>query len=181
MARVAARAILELLRRADGQYFGEQVTQLEHALQCAHLARISGADDELVIAALLHDIGHLLEPAGVVGIAGHNRLGSDYLRDAGFSNRVCSLVAGHVDAKRYLTAVNPEYYARLSDASKQTLAQQGGPMSAGEIQAFENDPLLREKLRLRVWDEQAKVPGLTVATLETYAELFGREDDSATT
>src|SRR5690348_578212 len=99
--------IMELLKTAgQSAYFGEPVTQLEHALQCAQLARDSGGDTEMIIAALLHDIGHLLEEEGVhhetVGVIDHDAVGARYLRDRGFSDRVAQLVSGHVAAKRYL-------------------------------------------------------------------------------
>src|SRR5262249_13143707 len=102
--------ILGLLREAQGQYFGEPVTQLEHALQCAQLAVSSGAADELVLAALLHDVGHLLEDGDEAGVIAHDQVGAQWLRKLGVSERVADLVAGHVQAKRYLTATNPAYY-----------------------------------------------------------------------
>lgn len=157
-------------------YFGEPVTQLEHALQCAQLARDSGADEEMVIAALLHDIGHLLEEEGVhheeVGVIDHDAAGARYLRDRGFSARVAALVGGHVEAKRYLTRTNPLYFVRLSPASVTTLKLQGGPMTAEQAAVFESDPLRDEKLRLRAWDETAKLPGCTVPPLSSYRELL---------
>jgi putative nucleotidyltransferase with HDIG domain len=167
--------ILALLSQAQSQYFGEPVTQLEHALQCAHMARIAKADDEMVLAALLHDIGHLLAPNGELGAPDHDRAGADYLRDQGFSGRVVALIAGHVEAKRYLTATDASYAERLSEASRQTLRLQGGPMSAEEAAAFESAPLFREKLQLRVWDERAKTPGLFVEGVEFYRPLLEQQ------
>src|SRR5262245_13473590 len=140
MMNTKVEHVLNLLQLAQGEYFGEPVTQLEHALQCAQLARSSGADDELVIAALLHDIGHLIAEGDETGSPDHDRIGANYLRQLGFSARVVELIAGHVQAKRYLTATNPDYFARLSGASKQTLAAQGGPMSPAEVESFEWDP-----------------------------------------
>lgn len=165
-------SFLALLENAQSEYFGEPVTQLEHALQCAWLARAAGADDEMVIAALLHDIGHLIVEGGVLGSPDHDQEGAAYLRRFGFSDRVLELVAGHVQAKRYLTATNPDYFARLSDVSKQTLIDQGGPMSPVECEAFAQDPLLTDKLRLRSWDERAKLPNLEVAGLDSYRPLL---------
>lgn len=118
--------LLELVGDAHGDYFGEPITQLEHALQCAYLAHVSGADDELVAAALLHAIGHLIAD-GDIGAPDHDAIGAAYLRQLSCSDRVADLVAGHVQAKRYLTAVKPEYYGHLSDASKQTLASRAVP------------------------------------------------------
>lgn len=167
--------ILSLLREAHGEYFGEPVTQLDHALQCAQLAAASGADDDLVLAALLHDVGHLLEEGDEAGVIAHDHVGAHWLRGLGVGERVADLVGGHVQAKRYLTATNPAYYDRLSDASRLTLSRQGGPMSGDEAGAFEQDPLFAQKLRLRSWDEQAKVPGMTVAALDSYRELLERQ------
>ena len=163
-----------LLEGAQDEYFGEAVTQLEHALQCAHLAREAGADEEMVTAALLHDIGHLIAEGGEIGTPDHDRAGAAYLSQVGFGERVVQLVSGHVEAKRYLTATNPDYCDRLSEASKQTLAQQGGPMSQAEAEAFEADPLFVEKLRLRSWDERAKMPGWTGDGLSYYRPILER-------
>jgi phosphonate degradation associated HDIG domain protein len=174
----AGGEILRLLREGGGQaYYGESVTQLEHALQSAQLARDAGADDDVVTAALLHDIGHLLDTGRLherLGVIDHDRAGADFLRTRGFPEKIVSLVEGHVQAKRYLVATNPAYAAKLSPSSTATLELQGGPMSAGEAAAFERDPLFRDNLRLRAWDEQAKVPGAKCAPLEDYEALIAR-------
>lgn len=174
----AGGEILTLLRESGRQaYYGEPVTQLEHALQSAQLARDAGAGDDVVVAALLHDIGHLLDDGRLheqLGVIDHDRAGADFLRTRGFPEKIVSLVEGHVDAKRYLVATNPAYAARLSPASVETLKLQGGPMSAEESAAFERDPLFRDKLRLRSWDEQAKIPGAACAPLKDYAALIAR-------
>lgn len=170
--------VMDLLgRSASSAYFGEPVTQLEHALQSAQLARDSGSLDDMVIAALLHDIGHLLEAEGArkqeeVGVINHDDIGAEYLLERGFSPLVAELVRGHVDAKRYLTATNAGYARRLSEASAATLVLQGGPMNDAEVAAFQEDPLLADKLRLRSWDEQAKKVGWQVAPLESYRALL---------
>ena len=174
----AADQVIALFAGAgDGNYFGERVTQLEHALQCAHLAAQSGASGETVLAALLHDAGHLLDSDAserhpVLGVLRHEKLGADWLRSLGFSERVLELVGSHVDAKRYLTYANPAYRERLSEASQETLRLQGGPMTGGEAEAFRADPLFEDKLRIRSWDDQAKAPGLEVPGLESYRPLI---------
>lgn len=173
----SARAAIELLEAGGGSvYHGEAVTQLEHALQCASCAQRAGADDELTLAALLHDVGHLLgdEADEEIGVVAHDATGAAWLRELGFSERLVALVAGHVDAKRYLVATNPDYFARLSETSLRTLELQGGPMSADEARAFESDPFFRDKLRLRSWDEQAKIPGAEVPPLRTYYGALAR-------
>ncbi|WP_460951063.1 phosphonate degradation HD-domain oxygenase [Pseudomonas marginalis] len=157
-------------------YIGEPVSQLEHMSQAAQLAMAEGVDDEVVLAAFFHDIGHLCGQGGEnmdgYGVVSHERLGADYLRRAGFSERMAKLVEYHVQAKRYLTFVQPDYYARLSEASRRTLVYQGGVMSAEEARAFEQDPLCALSLRMRHWDEQAKgvnVPVLDVEVLKVKA------------
>ena len=158
-------------------YYGEPVTQLEHALQCAQLAEQAGADDETVVAALLHDIGHLLPPEVATGYmdgygtVDHEKLGADFLREQGFSEKVAQLIENHVNAKRYLVYKHPDYFARLSEASVKTLEFQGGPMKAGEALAFETNPYFKGILRLRAWDEQAKIPGLTTPGINYYLAI----------
>lgn len=163
-------------------YFGEPVTQLEHALQCAQLAEQNGADRETVVAAFLHDIGHLLPPeltGGYMdgyGTVDHERLGADFLRQRGFSEKVAQLIENHVNAKRYLVYKNPDYFARLSEASLRTLAFQGGPMTTDEAAAFERHPYFREILQVRGWDEQAKLPGLPTRDVGYYLTLLNEGD-----
>ncbi len=160
---------------ADEQYFGEAVTKLEHALQCAWHAEQAGADEELVLAALLHDIGHLFdEDSSIrdtrVGVVNHDETGARLLLERGFSQRLARLVGGHVDAKRYLTATNASYLDRLSPASLETLRLQGGPMEAEAAGRFAQDPDLKDILRLRMWDETAKDPEWRGPGLEAYRD-----------
>ncbi len=170
--------LLNLLA-TDGlqEYSGEPVSQLEHALQCANQAQLAGADRETIIAALFHDIGHLCADENTkqmdgYGIESHEQIGAQYLRKQGFSNKICQLVLGHVEAKRYLIAKHTDYYEQLSEASKQTLARQGGQMSPLEVLIFEKDPLFKEKIQMRLWDEQAKIKDLAVPNLDTYRSLI---------
>lgn len=168
----AALAVAELFalcrQQAGADYIGEAVSHLEHMAQAAELARDEGADDELILAAFCHDVGHFCAPLtpdsrmGDLGRQGHERVGAHWLHGLGFSSRLCALVAGHVEAKRYLCVREPGYLAALSLASRQTLDWQGGPMSEAEASAFERDPLCAAILRLRRWDEAAKVPGRPV-------------------
>ncbi len=146
----------------DADYIGEPVSQLEHMSQAASLAEAEGYDDEVVLAAFFHDIGHLCADAEEVesmdgmGNVDHERLGADYLLERGFSERVANLVQGHVIAKRYLTYKYPDYYNRLSDASKATLEFQGGVMTAAEAAEFELNQDAELIIRLRYWDDMAK-------------------------
>ena len=150
-------------------YIGEPVSQIEHMSQAAQLAWAQGYDDEVVLAAFFHDIGHICAKTannmGGYGVISHELLGARYLRDQGFSERIAKLVEYHVQAKRYLTLRQPGYYALLSEASLRTLGYQGGVMSDAEADAFEQDPLCALSLRMRVWDEQAKAMNVPLIDL----------------
>ena len=165
--------LFALYERYGAEAYGEEVTQTEHMVQSAQLAEREGYDDEVVLAAFLHDVGHLYASAvadkvGEYGATEHAQLGSDYLRQRGFSDRLTRLIENHVRAKRYLTFAQPGYYDELSEASRQTLALQGGPMNAAEAQAFEQDELFALSLRMRHWDEAAKETGRPVTDLSEY-------------
>ena len=157
-------------------YFGEPVSQLEHALQAAHYAERENAPPWLVVAALLHDIGHLLhdlpEHIADLGIdSRHEDLGHFWLAQY-FGPEITAPVRMHVDAKRYLCATDPEYLKLLSPASVQSLQLQGGPFTEEEARAFEQKPFAREAVRLRRWDDLAKVPGMLVPDLEHYRAMI---------
>jgi len=172
--------VMFLLQDSGGeQYYGEAVTKLQHAEQCAWHAQQSGADEELILASLLHDIGHVLETSETIrsemfGVVNHDEIGENWLRERGFSERLAKLVGGHVDAKRYLTATNAAYTERLSPASKETLRLQGGPMDRACAEAFSQEPELRDMLRLRSWDELAKDPECQCPALSSYREMLLR-------
>ncbi|MBA6110109.1 HD domain-containing protein [Pseudomonas asiatica] len=156
-------------RHGSDDYIGEAITQLEHMSQAAQLAIAEGFDDEVVLAAFFHDIGHLCggdASMGGYGVVSHERIGAEYLRRSGFGERMARLVQYHVEAKRYLTLRQPGYYQRLSEASRRTLEYQGGVMSEDEADVFERDPLFEVSLRMREWDEQAKVVGVAVIDLD---------------
>lgn len=142
-------------------YIGESVSQLEHMSQAAQQAMDEGYDDEVVLAAFFHDIGQICaqhaESMGGYGNKEHEELGYTYLLQKGFSLRMAELVRSHVDAKRYLCYKYPGYYDELTEASKKTLGYQGGPMSAEEATAFETHPDFALYIKLREWDDRAKV------------------------
>jgi putative nucleotidyltransferase with HDIG domain len=145
-------------------HYGESMDQVQHAVQAARLAVAEDAPDEVVLAAFLHDIGHLLVNEVPVSqrddaIYRHQVLGADYLRGLGFGERLADLVERHVDGKRYLTAVDPRYRETLSAASIESLVFQGGPMTDVEVAAFERLADYDLHLRLRHWDDEAKDPG----------------------
>jgi 2-amino-1-hydroxyethylphosphonate dioxygenase (glycine-forming) len=172
-----AQALAGLQAGGDRGYIGEPVSQLEHALQCAQLARGASAAPAEVVAALFHDIGHLVAPAGTremdgLGIVEHEEIGARWLAGLGFKPEVCALVASHVAAKRYLALRKAGYHAALSAASRGTLTFQGGPMTDAEASEFQADPLFASKVRLRMWDEAAKQEGLAVPPLAAYTGLI---------
>ena len=169
-------ALFDLYGRIGGLRYGEDVSQLEHALQTAHHARLDGAPDDLVAAALLHDVGHMMQKAGEDaadrGIdAQHEQIGAGFLARA-FGPEVTEPVRLHVAAKRYLAAREAGYLERLSAASLQSLALQGGPMSEAEAEAFLAAPYAQAAVRLRRYDEQGKDPGAQIADLAAYEQLL---------
>jgi [1-hydroxy-2-(trimethylamino)ethyl]phosphonate dioxygenase len=162
--------------KGHAAYFGEAVSQIAHALQTAHLAETAGASNALIVAALLHDVGHLLhglsESIDQAGVdARHEDGGAAWLAKR-FGPSVVDPVRLHVAAKRFLCATEPRYLDQLSPASLRSLALQGGPMNPAEIGAFQAEPFHLEAVALRRWDDHAKVPGLYVPGLEHYRQLL---------
>lgn len=154
--------IIELYLNKGLENYGENCTQLEHALQCAQLALNEKQDSELVLAAFLHDIGHLLDhdidAMGGHGSLYHEESGAKFLAKLGFSERITEVVSNHVKCKRYLAFINPEYLKRLSDASKHTLNFQCGPMTNNEAIEFEKDSYFLDSLIIRKYDDTGKLP-----------------------
>lgn len=172
--------VVTLYERWGADGYDEQVSQVEHALQTAALAGAAGAGPELVAAALLHDVGHLLDlevsggsPALAEHDKGHESTGSHYLSPL-FPPSVTGPIALHVRAKRYRCAVDEHHQARLSPGSRRSLRRQGGPMSVAEAAAFERNPGFGAAVALREWDDRAKIEGLGVAPLSSYHELLCR-------
>ena len=138
--------------------YGEDITQTQHAVQCATLAQRAGAAPELITAALLHDIGHLLEEISKEhGNFRHDRVGADALA-ADFGPQVSEPVRLHAQAKRYLCTTETGYHDTLSEASKYSLQKQGGLMTAEEVQQFEQQPYFAAAIQLRRWDDHGKDP-----------------------
>jgi phosphonate degradation associated HDIG domain protein len=163
-------------RRGSDAYFGESVSMKDHALQAAYFAQQGAAPTALVVAALLHDVGHLLDnvPDDIedwTADAHHEELGSRWLAQR-FRPEVSEPVRLHVAAKRYLCATDPQYFETLSTASVHTLKLQGGLLAAHEIAAFEAQPYFRQAVRVRRWDDQGKVAGLSTPSLEDYTALI---------
>ena len=165
-------------RRGAGQYSGEPVTQLEHALQTAHLAEQSEAGTELITACLLHDLGHLLNEQGETpslrGIDDtHQYYALPFLRGL-FSESVLEAIKLHVDAKRYLCRVRPEYHHKLSGDSKRSLQLQGGVFSAEQAAAFIGLPGAKDAVMLRQWDDLAKQDGWRTPPLVHFLDIAAR-------
>ena len=155
-------------------YYDEEITQLEHAVQGAALARLQGGDSADITAALLHDVGHFLMQSQAKDKRFHDRdlkheiVGANWLARA-FCPQMTEPVRLHVPAKRYLCAVDPGYRARLSDGSKISLVKQGGPMSEAKAKEFSALPGCDAAVRLRRIDDQAKVVGLAIGPIEDFA------------
>jgi predicted HD phosphohydrolase len=154
-------------------YGGEPVDQLAHALQAAGQALAEEADDELVIAALLHDVGRARSVLDRYPEMGHDAAGELFLRDE-LGERVAWLVGQHAEAKRYLVTTDPAYFARLTGPSVASLAVQGGPMTDAEVDQFRRHPWWKDAVRLRSWDDEAKIPDAPVPAIDTLLPIHAR-------
>lgn len=168
--------LFNYMEKRGQSFYDEVVTQLEHALQCAALARRNSASPEQITSALLHDIGHFILDEYNADInfldidLNHEEIGAKYLEPF-FSDSVTTPIRLHVPAKRYLCTVDTTYYDGLSDASKRSLKVQGGLMFDEEQQDFEKIPHYQDALTLRKWDDLAKVRDLETDGLETYSKI----------
>ncbi len=168
-------------RRGAEEYLGEPVSMAEHMLQGAWLAEADGAPDELVAAALLHDIGHYTSEFGTyspddVEDKHHDEAGAEVLAPF-FPPVITECVRLHVAAKRYLCATDPSYFSKLSPASVHSLSLQGGPMNAAEAAEFRKNPFHGEAVRVRLWDEGGKVAGMRTRAFRDYEALLQRVVD----
>jgi len=159
-------------------YSGEPVTQLQHALQSGALAEEAGANDELVAAAFLHDLGHLLNLQGATpterGIDDlHQYFALPFLR-AVLPDAVLEPIRLHVDAKRCLCAIDDAYFDQLSADSVRSLQLQGGIFSRDEAEAFLEKPYAQDALRLRKWDDRAKEENRATPDIEHYLAVVER-------
>lgn len=174
---IADEIIALFNKYGNEDYDGEPISQKSHMIQCAMLAMGEG-EIELTIGAFLHDIGHLLkheqntESMGSFGVVNHEGIGAAYLRERGFSNRICAIVANHVAAKRYLVATDKTYAAKLSGASQETLKWQGGPLSDKEVKAFKNHSWFADIIKVRLWDEKAKDENVPLLPISFFHKLI---------
>jgi len=170
MTGIADRLLDALARSGARRYGGEVVSELEHALQCAELARENAADEELQLACLLHDVGRYAIDQSA---RGHHEVGADLLAPW-VPERVAWCVRMHADAKRYLCATEAAYVDRLSPGSRHTLRLQGGVMSADDAARFARHRWAADAVALRRWDDEAKVVGKSTRTLGEWAALVRR-------
>jgi len=182
MTTMADRLLDAMARSAAGRYAGQAVSELEHALQCADLAREGGADEELQLACLLHDAGRYAVDQALVsdttettrvgpGARGHHEVGAELIAPW-VPERVAWSVRMHADAKRYLCATEPEYFERLSAVSRHTLRLQGGVMSASDATRFAEHRWVRDAVSLRRWDDEAKIVGKKTWSLQDWSPLL---------
>jgi predicted HD phosphohydrolase len=173
MTAPGACDLVGLFAESGQRAYGESVTQLAHALQCADLARRDRADDEVVVAALLHDVGHFVEHGAEEPGRHHGSDGAALVR-AFVPSRVAWLIEHHVVAKRYLCTVDARYVDELSPASQRSYLRQGARLEPDEQLALETVPWFADALRVRRWDDAAKVPGMGCPPLIDYASLLER-------
>jgi phosphonate degradation associated HDIG domain protein len=155
-------------------YGGERISQTEHALQCAMLAEAAGESEAIVVAALLHDIGHLLISESKDDDMRHQEVAAQALAES-LPEDVIEPIRLHVAAKRYLCSVDDNYWAGLSPASKESLELQGGPFDDRQAAQFARNPHAQTAVRVRQYDDQAKVVGLNTPPLRHYLEMVGRQ------
>lgn len=159
-------------RRGHEEYLGEPVTMAEHMLQGAHFAEQQGESDEIIVATLLHDVGHFTSEFGMFSMDDtedrwHEDAGASILQTF-FPSIVVDCVRYHVAAKRYLCATNSSYFEQLSSASVHSLQLQGGPMNTAEVVEFEKNPNLQAIVKVRLFDDQGKVPNMEINPFSYY-------------
>lgn len=169
-------------RRGGEEYLGEPVTMAEHMLQGAHFAEQAGEAEAIIVAALLHDIGHFTSEFGTFSMNDvedrhHEEAGAAVL-ERFFPSLVTDCVRHHVAAKRYLCAARPAYFEQLSEASVHSLNLQGGPMSAEEVAEFETNPNCESIVRVRYYDDMGKQAGLATKSFSDYAPMVQRIVDA---
>jgi len=171
--------LIALFEAYGVEKYDENISQTEHAVQCALLAQLNNASDELVAAALLHDVGHLLQLQGNNGNADfsqddlHENLGARFLSST-FGPQVTQPILFHVQAKRYLCSAIPSYQTELSEGSKRSLELQGGPMSGDESAGFLQNEYFQDAVNIRTWDDLAKVENVISGQFADFVPLLKR-------
>ena len=178
MMHSATEHVIRLFeQRGQGRYGSEQVSQLQHALQCAVFAKRQGAGSAMIVAALLHDLGHIIDHQAMPESDdqnlddAHEQRAYQWIK-SNFGKSVADPVRLHVAAKRYLCTVEPEYLTKLSPASLKSFHDQGGLMSQSQIDDFRDEPFAFEAVELRRWDDLAKDPTMQTPTIDDFAPLL---------
>lgn len=175
----AVDEVFALFERFGASTYDEQVTLTEHCVQTAALAVDAGANDELIGASLMHDVGHFLlarrrgHEDFISEDWAHDRIAAEWLRPR-FGDAIADVVGAHVDAKRWLCHTEPTYFEQLSPASVASLAVQGGPFTSHDALAFEAQPFSEAAVQLRRWDDHGKLAGLVVQPLESFEPILRR-------
>jgi 2-amino-1-hydroxyethylphosphonate dioxygenase (glycine-forming) len=179
MSSEVSKKIKNLIEKyGSNDYIGENISQKEHYLQCAMLAEKDNCEKEVIIGALLHDIGHLisiennLEQIGVYGAKNHEKIGYDFAINYNLGKKIAHLIEYHVQTKRYLVTTDKNYYNNLSDASKKTLEKQGKMMNEKEIIEFNNNPYFKDDLKIREYDDKAKLEDIKLKSLDYYLNII---------
>ena len=172
-----ADLLLDFINEEGKTAYDESVSQLQHALQTASLAHTEDGRRHIVIASLLHDIGHLFieeNDAKKIKDLNHEIIASNFLKDF-FSEKITESIRLHVVAKRYLCSIDNSYYESLSKASKNSFQVQGGALNKEEINELENNKYFKDAVRLRKWDDRGKVSLKEVEELDTYKKMIVAE------
>ena len=173
MQKISDLFTLLNVKGSKKKYYGENVTQLEHAIQCAELAEKNKKTEKFITACLFHDIGHLFDNNSEHISKNNNKdgyhenMGAKYLKGI-FSNEVVEIVKGHVNAKRYLAFIDKKYFQKLSVASQISLKVQGGPFNKEQADAFIIKPFMKDSVELRKFDDLAKVEGKKIPNIEHF-------------
>jgi 2-amino-1-hydroxyethylphosphonate dioxygenase (glycine-forming) len=166
-------------KHGDKDYIGEAITQTHHMVQAAMLAENSKCKSTVILASLLHDIGHLLDfenkenNMGNYGKKDHEHIGAIFLENLGFPESITVPIKNHVSAKRYMS-IDKQYYKKLSEASKQTLKFQGGIFTEQEAIKFEQSPFFIDSVYVRYYDDNAKDKDKKMKTLEYYLKMIDK-------
>lgn len=172
---VSLNKLKELYVLGNEQYYGDNLTKTQHMLQCATLAKKNEENDEIILACLLHDVGHFLEEDDMdgYGVKDNGKIGAKYLKELGFNKNICKLVEKHTDAKRYLvTKKLNNYYDKLSEVSKKTFEYQGGKMSSEELKKMDRNNRLMDIIKVRQYGDRAKNPNKGPYKIETFVPLL---------
>lgn len=172
-SKIAINKLMALYEKHGNKTYGESITQVQHAVQAGKLAKSDGASKEVILGAFFHDVGHLLvneveESQRDDALYRHQMVGAEFMKKLGFSKLIVDIITKHVDSKRYLVAVDGDYFDTLSPASVESLGFQGGAMNQAEIAEFSSLPDFQIHLKIRHWDDLAKDINKTDSNMEPF-------------